>query len=120
MSFYQNAQSTVLDLLTQFGLPVIIKRETGEVFDPVTGTETPGTVTEYPATGIVADFGLENVDETLIQKGDKKITLAAKGLAVVPQLSDRVVANGIEYTIQHIKEVNPAGTPLIYELQGRQ
>ena len=125
MSFYGNAQSTVLELLDQFGQQVIIKRDTGGSFDPVTGTNTPGTVEDYTATAILADYslkesGIRNQPETLIQAGDKKVTVAAKGLDIVPRLKDRVVANGVEYAVHNIKEVNPAGTPVLYELQGRQ
>ncbi len=82
--------------------------------------KTPGAVTEYSAMGVVADYGLKYISGTLIQKGDKKITLAVKGLSIIPELSDRVIINDVEYGIVTITEVNPAGTPLTYVLQARR
>lgn len=96
------------------------KTEPGE-YDPETGGEAPGTTVEQIAQGILLDFtGQEFQDNSLIRQGDKKLKIAAQGLAWVPGLLDKVVAQGRTWSIvPPLKEVNPAGTPILYELQVR-
>ena len=47
--------------------------------------------------------------------------IPAQGLAWVPGLGSKVVIQGFEWAIvPPIKEINPAGTPILYELQVRR
>lgn len=120
-AFYDRTAATALRLITQFGQPVTIsKTEPGE-YDPETGGDTPGATIEQTAQGILLDFtGQEFQNNSLIRQGDKKLKIAAQGLAWVPGLLDKVVAQGRTWSIvPPLKEVNPAGTPILYELQVR-
>ncbi|MBJ2254727.1 hypothetical protein JFT59_26395 [Pseudomonas sp. MF6784] len=121
MAFYDEMVVMALEMITEFGQPVTIsKTEQGE-YDPEQGGEVPGATVEQIAQGILLDFtGLEFQNNSLIRQGDKKLKIAAKGLAWVPGLLDRVVAQGRNWSIvPPLKEVNPAGTPILYELQVR-
>jgi len=121
MAFYDEMAVMALDMITEFGQPVTIsKTEPGE-YDPETGGEAPGTTVEQAAQGILLDFtGQEFQTNSLIRQGDKKLKIAAQGLAWVPGLLDKVVAQGRTWSIvPPLKEVNPAGTPILYELQVR-
>ena len=121
MLFYSEMAATALEMITEFGQPVTItKTEPGE-YDPDIGGEAPGASVEQIAQGILLDFtGLEFQNNSLIKQGDRKLKIAAKGLAWVPGLLDRVVAQGRNWSIvPPLKEVNPAGTPILYELQVR-
>lgn len=121
MAFYDEMAVMALDMITEFGQPVTIsKTEPGE-YDPETGGEAPGVTMEQIAQGILLDFtGLEFQNNSLIRQGDKKLKIAAQGLAWVPGLLDKVVAQGRTWSIvPPLKEVNPAGTPILYELQVR-
>ena len=120
MSIYQDAQDMVLDAMKEFGAPAWIIRKTQGEYDPVTGQFVDGVEEKYQAYGIQADYGLQDLDGTLIIRGDKKITLAAKGLAVKPEITDRVEFCGYEYQIVSVSEVNPAGEVIKYEVQGRR
>jgi hypothetical protein len=120
-AFYDRTAATALRLITQFGQPVTIsKTEPGE-YDPETGGEAPGVTIEQTAQGVLLDFtGQEFQNNSLIRQGDKKLKIAAQGLAWVPGLLDKVVAQGRTWAIvPPLKEVNPAGTPILYELQVR-
>ncbi|MNN73486.1 hypothetical protein D3C81_1896060 [compost metagenome] len=90
-------------------------------YDPETGETSPETITEQVGRGILADYtGLEFQANSLIKQGDKKLKLAAKGLASAPSLLSKVIADGNTWSIvPPLKEINPAGTPLLYELQVR-
>jgi hypothetical protein len=121
MAFYDEMAVMALEMITEFGQPVTIsKTEPGE-YDPETGGESPGVTIEQTAQGILLEFsGQEFQNNSLIKQGDKKLKIAAQGLAWVPGLLDKVVAQGRTWSIvPPLKEVNPAGTPILYELQVR-
>ncbi len=121
MAFYDEMAVMALEMITEFGQPVTIsKMEPGE-YDPETGGESPGVTIEQAAQGILLDFtGQEFQNNSLIKQGDKKLKIAAQGLAWVPGLLDKVVAQGRTWAIvPPLKEINPAGTPILYELQVR-
>lgn len=121
MAFYEEMAVMALEMITEFGQPVTIsKTEPGE-YDPETGGEAPGDTVEQIAQGILLDFtGQEFQNNSLIRQGDKKLKIAAQGLSWVPGLLDKVVAQGRTWSIvPPLKEVNPAGTPILYELQVR-
>lgn len=121
MAFYNEMAVMALEMITEFGQPVTISRTEPGEYDPVTGGDAPGTTAEQAAQGILLDFtGQEFQNNSLIQQGDKKLKIAAEGLDWVPGLLDKVVVQGRSWTIvPPLKEVNPAGTPILYELQVR-
>lgn len=121
MAFYDEMAVMALEMITEFGQPVTIsKTEQGE-YDPETGGVAPGATIEQIAQGILLDFtGQEFQNNSLIRQGDKKLKIAAQGLTWVPGLLDKVVAQGRTWSIvPPLKEINPAGTPILYELQVR-
>ncbi|UNM22129.1 hypothetical protein K0P33_12005 [Pseudomonas sp. ArH3a] len=120
-TFYDEMAVMALEMITEFGQPVTIsKTEPGE-YDPDIGGEAPSATVEQIAQGILLDFtGQEFQNNSLIRQGDKKLKIAAQALAWVPGLLDKVVAQGRTWSIvPPLKEVNPAGTPILYELQVR-
>ena len=121
MAFYDEMAVMALEMITEFGQPVTIsKTESGE-YDPEIGGEVPGATVEQIAQGILLDFtGQEFQNNSLIRQGDKKLKIAAQGLAWAPGLLDKVVVQGRTWSIvPPLKEVNPAGTPILYELAVR-
>jgi len=121
VAFYDEMAAMALDLITEFGQPVTIRDVTPGEYDPDSSTTAPDTVVERSAQGILLDFtGQEFQTNTFIQQGDKKLKIAAKGLDSAPTLLSKVVAQGRTWSIiPPLKEINPAGTPLLYELQVR-
>lgn len=121
MAFYDEMAVMALNMITEFGQPVIIsKTEPGE-YDPDNGGESPGATVEQIAQGILLDFtGQEFQNNSLIRQGDKKLKVAAQGLEWVPDLLNKVIVQGRTWSIiPPLKEINPAGTPILYELQVR-
>ena len=121
MAFYDEMAVMALDMIAEFGQPVTIsKTEPGE-YDPETGGDSAGATIEQTGQGILRDFtGLEFQNNSLIKQGDKKLKIAAQGLEWVPGLLDKVVVQGRTWSIvPPLKEVNPAGTPILYELAVR-
>jgi hypothetical protein len=121
MAFYDEMAVMALEMITEFGQPVIIRATTAGEYDPDTGAAPVDTVTEQTAQGILLDFtGQEFQNNSLIKQGDKKLKIAAQGLAWVPDLLNKVIVQGRTWSIvPPLKEINPAGTPILYELQVR-
>lgn len=121
MSFYDEMAGMALEMIAEFGQPIVLHEITPGEYDPETGQTAPDQTREQVAYGIMADFsGLEFQNNSLIKQGDKKLKLAAKGLEWAPGLMSKVVVQGVTWAIvPPLKEINPAGTPLLYELQVR-
>jgi len=121
MVFYDEMAVMALELIKEFGLQVTLRTVTPGGYDPELGETTPETITEQVGQGILADYtGLEFQANSLIKQGDKKLKLAAKGLTSAPSLLSKVIADGKTWSIlPPLKEINPAGTPILYELQVR-
>lgn len=121
-AFYARMAATALRLITQFGQTITLRDTVPGEYDPVTGETTPETPIDQPAQAILQDYALQQAgmsyaEGTVIKQGDKKILVAAQGLTP-PTLTTTVIAGGSTWTIVNIKEINPAGTPLVYEIQG--
>jgi hypothetical protein len=121
MAFYDEMAVMALEMITEFGQPVTISKTQPGEYDPETGGESPGITIEQIAQGILLDFtGQEFQNNSLIKQGDKKLKIAAQGLEWVPELLSKVVVQGRTWSIvPPLKETNPAGTPILYELQVR-
>ncbi len=121
MAFYDEMAVMALEMITEFGQPVIIRAITVGEYDPDAGSAPPDTITEQTAKGILLDFtGQEFQTNSLIKQGDKKLKIAAEGLAWVPDLLNKVIVQDRTWSIvPPLKEINPAGTPILYELQVR-
>lgn len=114
MSFYTDMAATASTLLTQFGATVTIRRESGESVDPVTGAHTAGTTNSLSANGITTMITKEDRDLFGDVQGNDRILILDD--SQVPEEGDRVQIGAEEWAIVRIKEVNPAGTPLIYRV----
>ena len=124
-AFYDRMAATALRLIERFGLTATLSEVTPGEYDPVTGVETGGATLTQTGQLILLDYtaqeaGIINAAGSLVQQGDKKIMLAAKGLEWPPTMTTTVLADGLTWTIINIKSTNPAGTPMVYELHGRR
>ena len=124
-AFYDRMAATALRLIERFGLTATLSEVTPGEYDPVTGVETGGATLTQTGQLILLDYtvqeaGIINAAGSLVQQGDKKIMLAAKGLEWPPTMTTTVLADGLTWTIVNIKSTNPAGMPLVYELHGRR
>ena len=83
----------------------------------LTGGTNP-TETDHTVKGFVDDYRDREIDGTIIQRGDRKITLLGGSLpsGVVPKVQDKVTAEGIKWTIVNVMR-DPAGAT--YECQSR-
>lgn len=127
-AFYDRMAATALRLIERFGQAATFS-DTPEPdpddYDPVTGTGPVVVPVTQPGQVILLDYtvqeaGVINAAGSLVEQGDKKIMLAAKGLAWPPTMTTTILVDGLTWTIVNIKSTNPAGTPLVFELHGRR
>ena len=118
-AFYNGLQSTATRLLTQFGKPLTLRVQTGSTYDPGTQTNAP-TYADHAVSGVIGNYqGRVTESGTLVQTDDKKI-LVSVGTAPEPTAGAQIIDGATVYVVQTVKALNPAGTPLLYELQGRK
>ena len=120
MSFYSNLAATAAQLLAKFGQPVTLRSVGAGAYDPATSGVLLGAAlpTDVVRKGVLLDFarGTTTVRGNLVQAIDKQLLLES---GVVPSLEDLVLVGGATFTIVSIGEVNPAGTPVLYDLHLR-
>jgi hypothetical protein len=114
---YPRAQATALRLLDKFGAAGEIIREIpggGPVYEPGEPVQTP-----YACTMAVLRFDNKDIDGTLIKATDKKVYIAAKGLAIIPETTDELIIDGVSHAIVRVTPLNPAGFLVYHEVQAR-
>lgn len=122
-SFYQRLANTSLRLIADKGVPCVITslpRQGG--FDPLTGFELPDLpATTQDAQCVVLNYSkvVTNMPESLVQQGDKKILIAAKGVDM-PSIGSTIAVLDKSYTVVAAKDIKPADVALIYEVHGRE
>mgnify|MGYP001271639773 CR=1 FL=1 len=111
--------------LKKAGTSMVLRVTTPGTFDPVAGTETGETVTDYPCVGIVLPaskgtieaFDNRFVGGTLIEQNLRAVKLAAHDLPVVPKGGDNLVINNQEWTILGSTPLAPDGvTNIMFSL----
>ncbi|WP_040263675.1 hypothetical protein [Pseudomonas massiliensis] len=120
-AFYDRMADTALRLISQYGQTMTLREVTPGTYDPSTGETSPDAATETSVSGVLIEYtGQERQNNSLIQQGDKKVLMPAKGLAK-PSLNSKILIQSELWTIvPPLKVMNPAGTPLVYELQVRR
>ena len=124
MTFYTRLQATANRLLRGKGQSVTLTKVTAGTYDPTTGGFTGAGTSTQTAYGAVFDYGAKQIDGTLIKAGDKQLLLSAvktDGTALIaPALGDTVTVGGVTYTlVEPLKEVNPAGTVVLFDVNLR-
>ncbi|AMR77678.1 hypothetical protein [Cupriavidus nantongensis] len=122
-TFYEEMAALAQELLAEFGKPLTLRRVVTGDYDPDSGT-VPEAPVEYPGTGALFDYesvgsGQTWIPSTLIEVGDKQCLLSPTGMPL-PATGDKLVDGADVWQVQNVKAVNPAGTPVLYELQLRR
>ena len=136
MSFdYLESAQEALALLIDFGPPgvvplVTLTRTPKGVYDRTTGQTPLGTPVITLGVGLAFDYGLHasgagTAGGSLIAAGDRQLYLAALDVDSVaiaqPLKNDKAVPlDGVEYNVESVKVLSPAGIPVLYELQLRR
>jgi len=105
------------------GREIVFERQPERSYNNTTGKWTQKDPTAIPvkhkARGVLSSFRKDMINGTTVLSTDMQLIIDA---TYKPELSDVVYMDGkkIGDIIAPISEVNPGGTPLIYELQIRR
>lgn len=117
MSFYSDAAADAKELLTEFGQTATWSQDNNDgALNPATGVTTGGTSTAYSAKGVLLDFQTNRVNGTSVLATDSRFLME---VANKPQVGAIITVNAVAYQVIAVQEVNPAGTPVLYEVHLR-
>jgi hypothetical protein len=115
--FYTDLAATAARLLIKYGQSATWSHDNGDsTFNPATGVTSGGTTTAYAAKGALLDFDTSRVDGVSIKQTDKRFIMQ---VGAKPDISDIITIDSVAYQTINILETNPAGTPVVYEVQLR-
>ena len=110
---YARAVNTADRLIKRFG-------QSGKLLSSTATTGKP-TFTPHDVSLVVLDYRVDQIDGERIRANDRQIYVATKGLAVEITPEDRIqdAAGSIYEIIAPVMPLNPAGTTVFYQIQGR-
>lgn len=117
---YNRAAATSKRLLERFGnyRPITIRKSSIGAYNPLTGTAS-STTTDTVKYGVVLPFGkgqtLERGNAILVN--DSRLLLEPSSVFTV---TDKLIIDGVMWGIVSPTEINPAGTPVLYDLHIRK
>lgn len=105
----------VLQLMQDFGSDLTLSRAGVAIYNPTTGTVTNGTPSSFTARGVFIEYREDNIDGTLVKRGDRKLLLAASGATGTPAVND--IVNGLK--VLDVRTIAPNGVPIGWTCQVR-
>ena len=117
--FYDEAATTVVEMLDEFGQVVRLNRADTGAYNPDTGTVEPGTTLTFLGLGVVLSYRQEQIDGTLIRQGDRRMYVAAN-LATTPRPGDSIIlADDTLVSVVISSPFAPDGTLVYHDVQCR-
>jgi hypothetical protein len=115
MTFYDEIRDVASEVLKEFKQGTIALRRTTDTPDPSTPW-IPGapTTVSYDLDAVVRGVTKDRIDGTLILAGDLVVTCAVP--AVVPDIADVIVIDGVDHVVKRVEPVPAAGTAAAYRL----
>lgn len=110
-------EAELRSLINDIGKPLTLRKVTEGTYSPSTGLIT-NINTDTSVKGMMLNYKDSQLDDDIIRRGDRKIVLRASD-GVVPEIQDVVLDGLVEYRLVNVRQIEQAGTDLIYVCQGR-
>lgn len=112
---YASSKIDADELIEEFGQTLFIRQvvNSGPAHNPIR------TNIDHPVKAAVVEYDTREIDGTRISRSDRKALVAIGALEIVPDNSMKMVISGKAFPIVHVGALNPAGTPVFYEIQVR-
>lgn len=115
---YQDFVRLSLDMLTTFGVPVSLLRESvGGVHNPTTGFVTGGADVTASPNGVRVKYRDEFLNGVLVLSGDQTYLLDP---SFPPQMGDKLNSKGEWYSIVSIEPIDIIDVPILYRVLVRK
>lgn len=114
---YSRSVDTATRLIIKYGQEMILVSKIDGPYDPATG-ESEITSIDINIIGVIFELsgrliGQSLQNNTLSKSNDKQSFIS---VGTVPKLLDDIIFGNISYTIINIKELNPGGVVIMYDL----
>ena len=109
-------------LVNQYGEPLTLVSKTYGGYDPATGEEG-STETSTSLVGYQATFDIQEVDNTNVLRGDRKIIFGNRdsaGNPIDPQIDDEVIGTGDHVSIVSVSKIMVGSVPTCFICQVRE
>lgn len=104
-------------LVNDIGKALTLRKVSEGAYDPATGLAS-NTNSDTSVKGMVLNYRDSQFDGDIVQRGDRKIVIRASD-GVVPEVQDLVLDGSDNYRIVNVRQIEQAGTDLVYVCQGR-
>jgi hypothetical protein len=128
--YYENLRdATAGPLIEKYGMPLVLTRTVPGTVNENAGTVGVPTYTTHNCFGLVEEYDDRVVASSLVQAGEKKLLLSAKGLTIQPDVGDRFTMPDGIWTIPDgdgpggippVQVLAPGGIAVIYTLRVRK
>lgn len=109
--------SEIDDLLKEFGKVLTLKSVSNGTYDPSTG-DISNTETTTTIIGLVKDYSSNELVDSLVLVGDRKITVS--GSVSEPKPTDKITIDSIDWTIISVGGVWDGEAKAMHILQVRK
>jgi hypothetical protein len=112
--------SASFQLLRDLGKTYTLKKSGTGNYDPATG-QSSVTVTTSTFTGKLIAYRNADVDGTAIQRGDRRLLVAASSLSagVFPETQDVISGDGNDMNVVSVQKIEEGSTVAVYACQVR-
>lgn len=109
---YTGLLKTASRLIRRFGGSFAYTAKVKGAYDPATRTQS-GSDTTVTVRGVFVGPGKTFMDGTVVEVGQGRFLLDAKGLTITPSQGDNVRAGGIDYFVQKARPVDPSAAKVV-------
>lgn len=100
--------------ISKFGGDITIQSISLGPYNTETGAAVESTTTKI-VKGVLEDVNSSEVND-LVRGDDKKLTVAASGLAEAPGLDDKITISGVTHQIVRVETIEQANQAIVYQL----
>lgn len=112
-AFYLGLADSAREIIKDFGRQMELSHVTPGVYSPATGLVS-STGTQKTFFGIVDQPLRDHVDGTTVFRSDKRVI--AEDMGTVPDVDDIITIGGKDHRVVQVIGVQPACTPVIYDM----
>jgi len=105
-------------LITYFGESISFTRKATSGFNTGTSQAIPGQTTTYATRGVPENYNMDEVDNSLIERGDMRVTLSKT--TVVPLVGDVATFRGANWRVINVEIISAQGDNIVYQVQVRK
>lgn len=114
-------QDKAASMIGNYGADITVRLLTRSGYSAASDTYATIATTDYVIKGLITNYDEADIDGTIIQNGDRRVLIYAKGLPALESSVDeiQIIYGGIAWNPISIVPLKPGGTTILYYLQCR-